>query len=116
MDHPEDHGDNARLRPEALQRNVKAGTPGTGGKPGRRRGMVSVNQDARMYAGLFEGNESAVLGLSPGRLGYVYLVRGALMVNQMHAGDALQLQVEKRIVIGGGRGAEVLVFDLPPLE
>ena len=81
-------------------------------------GSVSINQDARMYAGLFTGTESAELALAPGRLGYVHLVRGELVVNgqRLRGGDALKLKDEPRITIEQGRDAEVLVFDLPPLD
>lgn len=81
-------------------------------------GSVSINQDARMYAGLFDGAESAALPLAPGRLGYVHLVRGELVVNgqRLGAGDALKLEDEVKVVVASGKDAEVLVFDLPALE
>lgn len=81
-------------------------------------GSVPINQDARMYAGLFDGDESAELALAPGRLGYVHLVRGELQVNglALRAGDALRLRDEPRVTVVGGHGAEVLVFDLPALD
>lgn len=81
-------------------------------------GSVSIQQDARMFAGLFDGNESAALALAPGRLGYVHVVRGELVVNgqRLGAGDALKLKDEPRAVVGEGKDAEVLVFDLPPLD
>jgi redox-sensitive bicupin YhaK (pirin superfamily) len=77
---------------------------------------VSIHQDARMYAGLFAGNESATLTLAEGRLGYVHVVRGELTVNgeRLQAGDALKLRDETAVVIADGVEAEVLVFDLPP--
>ncbi len=80
-----------------------------------REGSVRIAQDARMYAGLFDGNEAATLELGAGRLGYVHVARGTLVVNDhaLAAGDALKFADEPRIEIGGGVGAEVLVFDLP---
>lgn len=80
-------------------------------------GSVRIHQDARMYAGLFDGRERAELALAPGRLAYVHLVRGSAAVNDhaLTAGDALMYRDEPRVVIEGGRGAEVLVFDLPEL-
>ncbi len=86
--------------------------------PDGSEGSLSVRQDARLYAGLFDGGESARLALAPGRLGYVHLVRGALEVNgrKLGAGDALMCRDEAGIEIGGGVDAEVLVFDLPPLD
>jgi redox-sensitive bicupin YhaK (pirin superfamily) len=79
---------------------------------------VTIQQDARMYAGLFDGDERATLDLAEGRLGYVHVVRGEVMVNghALKAGDALLHRDEPRIAIEQGRDAEVLVFDLPRME
>ena len=81
-------------------------------------GSVTIHQDARMYAGLFDGDESATHPLAPGRLGYVHLARGAATVNghALQAGDALLLADEPAITIGRGQGAELLVVDLPELD
>ncbi|MFO1414839.1 MAG: pirin family protein [Burkholderiales bacterium] len=77
---------------------------------------VTIHADARLYAGLFDGEESAALALDPARKGYVHLVRGALEVNgqPLAAGDALLLAGESRIALAHGKDAEVLVFDLAP--
>ncbi|MBV8603710.1 MAG: pirin family protein [Pelomonas sp.] len=79
-------------------------------------GALTVHADARLYAGLFDGAERAELALAPGRLAYVFLVRGALTVNgeRLAAGDALQLSEVETLRIEAGEGAEVLVFDLAP--
>jgi redox-sensitive bicupin YhaK (pirin superfamily) len=79
---------------------------------------VTIQQDARMYAGLFDGDERATLDLAEGRLGYVHVVRGEITVNgrALKAGDALLYRDEPRIAIEQGRDAEVLVFDLPRME
>ncbi len=80
------------------------------------QGSVSIHQDARMYAGLFDGEEKASLTLAAGRLAYVHVARGQLVVNgrNLSAGDALLYQDEQEVSIEGGQAAEVLVFDLPP--
>ncbi|WP_374012891.1 pirin family protein [Pseudoxanthomonas koreensis] len=96
------------------------------GKRGRLRLVVSpdgadgslrMHQDARMYAGLFDGDEAADLDIAPGRLAYVHLVRGTATVNghALAAGDALMYRDEPQMRIQAGQDAEVLVFDLPPL-
>ena len=79
---------------------------------------VTIQQDARMYAGLFDGDERATLDLAEGRLGYVHVVRGNALVNGhvLRAGDALLYRDEPRIEIAGGQDAEVLVFDLPWID
>jgi len=86
--------------------------------PDGAAGSVSIHQDARLYAGLFDGDEKAELQLAPGRLGYVHLVKGEAAVNghRLGAGDALRYADESLVRIEQGRGAEVLVFDLPPLD
>jgi redox-sensitive bicupin YhaK (pirin superfamily) len=84
--------------------------------PDGRDGSVTVHADARLHAGLFDGDETAELALQPGRLAYVHLARGTLDVNgqRLKAGDAALLRNEQRLALSGGDGAEVLVFDLAP--
>lgn len=78
-------------------------------------GSVGIHQDARVYAGLFDGDEKAELRLAEGRLGYVHVARGELTVNghALAAGDALLYDGEPLVSVAGGRSSEVLVFDLP---
>jgi redox-sensitive bicupin YhaK (pirin superfamily) len=78
-------------------------------------GSVVIHQDARLFAGLFDGTESATLDLSKGRRGYVHVARGEVRVNgvALSAGDALKVTEESSISIDHGRAGEVIVFDLP---
>jgi redox-sensitive bicupin YhaK (pirin superfamily) len=82
--------------------------------PDAAEGSVLIHASARVYAGLFDGAESATLELATGRKAYVHLVRGELQVNgqRLVTGDAAMLQSEQRIVLEQGHDAEVLVFDL----
>ena len=84
--------------------------------PEGAEGSVTVRADARMYAGLFDGAESARRAVDPARPQYVHLVRGELTVNghALKAGDALTLTQESELRLEAGRDAEVLVFDLAP--
>lgn len=84
--------------------------------PDGAQGAVTIHADARLYAGLFDGGESATLALQPGRKAYVHLVRGALTVNgqRLRAGDALAMADEAEVSVSDGEQAEVLVFDLAP--
>ena len=77
-------------------------------------GSVHIQADARMYAGLFDGDETAALNIDPNRLAYVHVVRGAVQVNgvPMQAGDALKMAQERVLEIAGGTDCEVIVFDL----
>jgi redox-sensitive bicupin YhaK (pirin superfamily) len=78
-------------------------------------GSVRIHQDARVYAGLFDGAESAALEVEPQRRLYLHVARGSLTVNgeALSAGDALKTEAAGYLKLGGGAGAEVLVFDLP---
>ena len=82
--------------------------------PDGKDGSLKLNQDAFVYAGLFDGGERAEVALEGGRKGYVHLARGALSVNgvALSAGDSLK-SAGGALVLEKGRQAEVLVFDLP---
>jgi len=81
--------------------------------PDGRDGSVTIHQDALVYAGLFDGAESARLELE-NELGYVHVARGTISVNgqTLRAGDALKTD-ERVLELKNGGNAEVLVFDLP---
>ncbi|WP_294636646.1 pirin family protein [uncultured Aquabacterium sp.] len=82
--------------------------------PDGREGSVSMTADALLYAGLFDGDESASLTLDPRRKAYVHVARGEVSVNgqPLKAGDAAMLEGEAAVTLDGGHEAEVLVFDL----
>ena len=84
--------------------------------PDGAEGSVKLQQDARLYAGLFDGAEALQLPWNPQRLLYVHVARGAVTINghALAAGDALQATDTSELRISAGSGAEVLVFDLPP--
>jgi redox-sensitive bicupin YhaK (pirin superfamily) len=81
-------------------------------------GALSVRQDARVYAGLFDGDESATLALAPERYAYVHVARGSVELNgqRLQEGDGARLRNEQVIQLRQGDNAEVLVFDLRPQE
>jgi len=78
-------------------------------------GSVRIHQDARVYAGLFDGAERASLVIAPGRLLYVHVARGSVRANGevLGVGDALKLTEVTGVELADGDAAEVLVFDLP---
>jgi quercetin 2,3-dioxygenase len=86
--------------------------------PDSAEGSLNVYQDVRVYAGLFDGDESAELVLAPDRYAYLHVARGSLEVNgvRMHAGDGARVRRESKLDFGKGEKAEVLVWDLRPNE
>jgi quercetin 2,3-dioxygenase len=79
-----------------------------------RDGSVRLNADAALYAGLFDGTESATVALNPQRKTYVHLVRGSLNVNDqtLTGGDAALMSQESQLTLTDATDAEVIVFDL----
>ena len=82
--------------------------------PNGNDGSVSISADAKMYAGLFDGSQSAKMQLDPKRKGYVHLIKGSLTVNgqKLASGDALLMENESALEVQDGVDAEVLFFDL----
>ena len=84
--------------------------------PDQADGSVLIHQDVRVYAGLFDGAESATLPVKPGRTLYVHVARGTVTANGsvLSGGDAVALHAAEELLLKDGQQAEVLVFDLPP--
>jgi quercetin 2,3-dioxygenase len=78
-------------------------------------GSLRIHQDARVYAGLFDGTERAVLNVASGRRVYLHVARGTVVANgeTLGAGDALKLTEMRTLELVSGANAEVIVFDLP---
>jgi redox-sensitive bicupin YhaK (pirin superfamily) len=83
--------------------------------PDGQDGSLTIHQDARVYAGLFDGEERAEHEITAGRRAYVHVVRGQANVNgrALDAGDAAKLADVQSVTIENGHDAEVLLFDLP---
>ncbi|WP_394755452.1 pirin family protein [Rhodoferax sp.] len=82
--------------------------------PDGAQGSVTIHADARLYAGLFDGDQAAQHTLDPNRKSYVHVVRGELEVNgqSLTTGDAALLTDETELNLAHGKEAEVLVFEL----
>jgi redox-sensitive bicupin YhaK (pirin superfamily) len=82
--------------------------------PGGAEDSVTIHQDARVYAGLFDRDEVFRHPVGRGRRAYVHVARGRISVNgqALEAGDALKTDAAE-IALERGAGAEVLLFDLP---
>jgi redox-sensitive bicupin YhaK (pirin superfamily) len=86
--------------------------------PDGAEGSLKVRQDARVYAGLFDGAESAVLTLPANRYAYIQVARGSVTVNgqRLNEGDGARVRKVDSLSFNDGDKAEVLVFDLRPNE
>lgn len=82
--------------------------------PDAADGSVTINADARVYAGRFGRDQSASLKLADGRHAWVHVARGRARVagQDLGPGDAVGLSREPSVEVTGIEDAEVLVFDL----
>ncbi|KWK11118.1 pirin family protein [Burkholderia stagnalis] len=82
--------------------------------PDGQDGSVSMRADARIHAGLIDGDERAVLDVPAGRRVYVHVARGAVEVNgePLDSGDGARIAGVEAVALAHGRDAEVLLFDL----
>ncbi|MBU3823511.1 MAG: pirin family protein [Candidatus Oceanisphaera merdipullorum] len=81
-------------------------------------GSLSIHQDVRVYAGLFDGAEQHSITLPEDRYAYLHLVRGELTVNgqRLTGGDGVRVRDVQQLDFSDGHEAEVLLFDLRPHE
>ncbi len=86
--------------------------------PQAAEGSLTIHQDARVYAGLLNGAESATLKLAAQRYAYVHVAKGSVQVNQqtLNEGDGLRVRHERLLSFTAGQEAEILVFNLRESE
>ena len=78
-----------------------------------RKDLIRINQDAKMYVTVLEGEQRVRHELAAGRHAWVHVASGAVSVNgkALKAGDAVSVSGEP-IEISAAPGGEVLLFDL----
>ena len=76
---------------------------------------VRIQQDARLYSGLFNASERAEFDVAKGRRAYVHVASGSVAVNEtrLNAGDGVKITAPGHFALQNGRDGEVLMFDLP---
>ena len=79
---------------------------------------LNVYQSAKVFAGCFDGVESARYTLPANRFAYVHVARGSVSLNgvALAAGDGVRVCEAGELVFNDGNAAEVLLFDLRPVE
>jgi redox-sensitive bicupin YhaK (pirin superfamily) len=79
---------------------------------------LQVRQDVRVYAGLFDGAETATFALPTQRYAYVHIARGEVELNGklLREGDGVRVRESQALTFANGKDSEVLLFDLRPFE
>lgn len=83
--------------------------------PDGGEGSVSATTDVRLYGSLLEAGESVAHQTTPGRMAYVHVARGSILLDgtRLDEGDAATATAPGRLLLEGGNGGEILLFDLP---
>lgn len=86
--------------------------------PDGAQDSLLIYQDARVYVGLFNGDEQQQFALPENRFAYVQVARGSLKLNgqRLQEGDGARVRHVQTLHFSEGQHAEVVVFDLRPHE
>jgi len=79
-----------------------------------REGSVTINQDARVYAGVLNAGQIIDYRLEENRYAWLQIARGTIGLNQveLRQGDGAAVSAEENLSIMAHDEAEVLLFDL----
>lgn len=82
--------------------------------PDGRDGSLAMRADGLIYAGKFDGDQTADTFLPDGHKGWIQVARGSVDVNgqRLETGDGLAITKGGKILISQGIEAEILYFDL----
>lgn len=100
-----------RLPPETLDGRLRLIASPDGGA-----GSVRIQQDAQVFAARLGPGQRVLHRFGDGRLGYLQVVRGEVLLNErgFAAGDGAKIEDEVEVEIAGvATGSEILLFDLP---
>jgi len=106
------------IAPSYAQRDfaddAKRGTMRLVASPDGADGSLTINADARVYAGLLGAGQRHELALASGRGAWVQVARGAARIGDLELGegDGVAIENERTIALEGVRDAELLAFDL----
>ena len=83
-----------------------------------RDGAVTIHQDASVYATNLDRGERVQHALAPGRLAWLQVARGALLLNgeRLDQGDGAAIEAEPTLTLEALEPAEALLFDLPDAD
>ena len=87
--------------------------------PDGRDGSVSIQQDATLTRRQVDAGQTIDLALAEGRLGYLHLIAGTMVVGgttvsaTLNPGDGAKIAQEQRLSLRAESASDFLFFDLP---
>lgn len=100
---------------EQAQKKLSLLASPAGEDTGEATDAMQLHQDARLYFGRLQSDESLTQLLDSKRKYYLHIITGDLNVNQqaISAGDALAITDESKLKMDSVANSEFLLFDLP---
>ena len=79
-----------------------------------RDGSIAIHQDADLYLGKLDANQSVTHTLAPGRHAWLHVAEGEVTLNgqTLTGGDAVAVAEESKLDLRGNKPSQVLLFDL----
>ena len=79
-----------------------------------REGSVTIHQNVNLYAATLQSENTIIHTLTPGRVGWLQVARGAVTLNGqlLTAGDGAAIAEELDLKLQGTQDAEILLFDI----
>ena len=78
-------------------------------------GSLTIDQDAKLYAGLLGSGDHTRHALASDRVAWIHVARGRLMLNdhELGPGDGAAIRDESLLALEGLEDAELVVWELP---
>ena len=111
---PEKRGLPASYEQKAFSISDKRGKLRLIGSRDARDGSVTIHQDVDLYASVLERGETTKHTLAAGRIAWVQMIKGALLMNgeTLKAGDGAAIATVGDLTFKSGLDAEFLLFDM----
>ncbi|MEM7307951.1 MAG: pirin family protein [Planctomycetota bacterium] len=111
---PRRQGTEPRYEQRAFSEEERRGALRLVVSPDGADGSLTIDQDARLYAGLLAAGEEAQHALDAGRSAWLHVARGRVELNgqELGAGDGAAIDAEERLALVGVEDAEVVMWEL----
>ena len=115
---PRTEGTEPRYEQRAFSKEDRRGRLRLVVSPDGADGSLTIDQDARLFAGLLDVGEETSFQLPSDRAGWLHVARGSVRLNgeDLHAGDGAALRAEDgdlALALEGLEDAEVVLWELP---
>lgn len=111
---PRNHGTRPRYEQKAISVEERRGKLRLVASPDGQNGSLSLDQDARLYAGLLTSGEQTQHELDSRRAAWLHVAQGRLKLNNLElgAGDGAAIRDESLLTLQGLQEAEFVLWEL----